>query len=156
MERTYETPAWLKAAEVKLVYKTTVKASERPTVKSSKHAYDIFLQHWDPGMLELCEQFKVMFLNRGNKVLGIFELATGGISTVVADPKLIFSAALKANACNILICHSHPSGALKPSTPDIELTKKLVAAGKFLDLNVLDHLIITTENYYSFADEGLL
>lgn len=86
-----------------------------------------------------------------------YELSTGGVSGTVADPKLVFVAALKVNASNIILCHNHPSGNLKPSKADEQLTLKLKEAGKNLNLPVIDHIIITADSgYYSFADEGLL
>lgn len=149
-------PEWARVAEVELVYKTKVKPSERPKILSSKDSYNLLLQCWDMDKIELQEQFKVMLLNRSNKVLGIYEVSSGGITGTVADPKLIFMAALKASACGIIISHNHPSGNLKPSRPDEELTKKIKEAGMLLDIKVLDHVIVTSEGYYSFADEGLL
>lgn len=95
-------------------------------------------------------------LNRAQRVLGIYELSTGGVTGTVADPKLVFIAALKANACNIILSHNHPSGNLKPSSADEQLTKKIATAGMYMDIKVADHVIITSEGYYSFADEGLL
>ena len=90
-------------------------------------------------------------------MLAIYELSTGGVTGTVADPKLVFAAALKVNACNIILCHNHPSGNVKPSTADEQLTQKIKEAGKYLDLPVVDHIIISGEDiYYSFADEGLL
>ena len=74
----------------------------------------------------------------------------------VADPKRIFKAALENNAARIVLCHNHPSGSLKPSAADIKLTEKLVAAGKQLDLGILDHIIISYKGFYSFADEGII
>jgi DNA repair protein RadC len=74
----------------------------------------------------------------------------------VADPRLIFMTALKVAACNLILCHNHPSGNLKPSEADIELTRKIVDAGRLLDIRVLDHVIVTAEGYYSFSDEGLI
>lgn len=149
-------PEWTRVAEVELVYKTKIKASERPKITSSRDSYNLLLQCWDMDKIELQEQFKVMLLNRSNKVLGIFEVSSGGITGTVADPKLIFMAALKASACGIIISHNHPSGNLKPSRPDEELTRKIKEAGRLLDIQVLDHVIVTSEAYYSFADEGLL
>jgi DNA repair protein RadC len=102
------------------------------------------------------EQFKVMLMNRANKVLGIFELSTGGVSGTVADPKIIFVAALKGGASGIIVAHNHPSGNLTASQSDIDLTRKLKEAGKFLEIQLLDHVIVTTEGYFSFADEGLI
>ncbi len=95
-------------------------------------------------------------MNRAQRVVGIYELSTGGVTGIVADPKLVFTAALKANACNIILSHNHPSGNLKPSRADEELTKKIATGGMYLDIIVLDHIIVTSEGYYSFADEGLL
>lgn len=143
-------------AEVELVYKSKVKASERPTIKSSRDAYDILKLSWDEGKIDLCEQFKVMLMNKANRVLGIFEVSSGGVTGTIADPKLIFMAALKTNACCLILAHNHPSGNLKPSRADEDLTKKIKNAGSFLDINVLDHIIITSEGYFSFGDEGLM
>ena len=102
------------------------------------------------------EQFKILLLNRANKVLGIYEVSTGGMSGTVADPKLIFATALKACASSIILSHNHPSGNLKPSNADLQLTQKVKEGGKLLDIEVYDHIILTTEGYYSFADEGQL
>ena len=115
-----------------------------------------FLENWDKDKLEFVEQFKILLLNRANKVLGIFEVSTGGVSGTVADPKLVFAAAIKANASAMILAHNHPSGQVKPSQADIDLTKKLVGGGKLLEIPVLDHIIVTGEECYSFADEGLL
>ncbi|MEZ4945070.1 MAG: JAB domain-containing protein [Cyclobacteriaceae bacterium] len=143
-------------AEIQLSYKSNVKASERPKISNSKDAYEVFLSSWDDSKIEFVEQFKVMLTNRANKVLGIFELSSGGVSGTVADPKLIFAAAIKANACGILLAHNHPSGSTQPSQSDIALTKKIKEGGKLLDVQLLDHVIVTLEGYYSFADEGLI
>ena len=143
-------------AEIQLSYKTKVKPSQRPKITSSKDAYDILLESWDEDKLEFIEQFKILLLNRASKVLGIYEASTGGVSGTVADPKLIFAAAIKANASAIILSHCHPSGNLKPSDADIKLTKKLKEGGQYLEISVLDHIIVTSEGYYSFADEGLM
>ncbi len=156
METAINSSAWMKVSEVELIYKSKVKASQRPKISQSADAYLLFLQHWDDNKLELQEQFKVMFLNRAHRVLGICEISTGGISGPVADPKLIFSAALKAVSSCSLVAHNHPSGNLVSSRQAEELTGKLKQAGQFLDLPVLDHLIITNEGFLSFADQGLL
>ena len=146
----------LEVAEIYLTYKSKVKPSLRPKVNASRDAYEILLKNWDGAKIELCEQFKVMLLNRANKAIGIFEVSSGSATGTVADPRLIFASALKANACGLIIAHNHPSGNLKPSQADIELTKKLREGGRVLEIPLLDHLIVTTEGYYSFADEGLL
>ena len=156
MEQTNKSELFNKVAEIELVYKTTVKPSERRKITTSKDVYDLFLESWDPNKIEFVEEFKVMLLNRSNKVLGICSFTTGGVSGTVADPKLVFIAALKANASNVMIAHNHPSGNLKPSKADEDLTLKIKEAGKFLDLPLLDHFIITKEVYFSFADEGII
>jgi DNA repair protein RadC len=97
-----------------------------------------------------------MILNRANYVMGLFNATSGTSTGTIADPKLIFVSAIKANACGIILAHNHPSGNLTASQADIALTNKLKEAGKFLEIQVLDHIIITSESYYSFADEGLL
>ncbi|MFZ5973775.1 MAG: JAB domain-containing protein [Bacteroidota bacterium] len=155
MENTKETRQY-QVAEIQLTYKSNVKPSQRPKINSSRDAHTVLQETWDQTKIELVEQFKVMLTNRANKVLGIFEVSTGGISGTVADPKLIFAAAIKAAASGIILSHNHPSGNLQPSQADIDLTRKIKEAGRFLEIQLLDHIIITTEGYYSFADEGLI
>jgi DNA repair protein RadC len=145
-----------KVSEIELIYKSKVKAIDRPTVRSSSDAYHLFLEHWDKNKIEYVEQFKAMFLNRANRVLAIYEVSSGGISETVADPKQIFTAALKINSSQVIICHNHPTSNLKPSKSDEHLTETIVQAGKFLKLPVIDHLIVSIDGYLSFADEGLL
>ena len=157
MESIFDVSTLYQVAEVQLIYKSKVKASNRPVINRAKDAYDVFMQTWDKNKIEFVEQFKILLLNKANKVLGLYEVSTGGISGTIADPKLIFMAALKTNCCSIIVCHNHPSGTLKPSRQDEELTQKIKQGGQFLDIKVLDHLIITgTEGYLSFADEGLI
>ena len=153
---TINTLALTQVAEIELIYKSKVKASERPKVTTSRDAYQLFKQNWDENKIEFIEQFKVMFLNRANKVLAIFEMSSGGVTGTIADPKLVFMAALKLNASNIILCHNHPSGSLKPSRADEELTLKIKEAAKYFDIKVLDHMIVSDAGYFSFADEGLL
>src|SRR3954447_6691765 len=125
METKVNASGLYKVAEVELIYKTKVKASERPQITTSKDAYNVLLQIWDENKIEFVEQFKVLFLNRANKVLGAFEVSSGGISGTVADPRVIFVAALKSNSSGIIISHNHPSQNLKPSRQDEELTQKI-------------------------------
>ena len=143
-------------SEIELVYRTSIKPSQRPQVSSSAAAYEILLAGWDPDKIEFVEQFKVLLLNRSNRVLGQYELSTGGTAGTVVDIRLIFAAALKANASGIILAHNHPSGNLAASQPDRDITSKVREAGKILEIPVLDHLIVTSEGYYSFADQGLL
>jgi DNA repair protein RadC len=156
METTLTAIEQYHVAEVELIYKTKVKASQRPQIRSSKDAYEILKQSWDENKIDLLEQFKIILLNRSNKVLGIYELSQGGITGTVADPRLIVAAALKANAVSLMLAHNHPSGGVKPSRQDEELTEKIKHGARFLDIQVLDHIILSNETYFSFADEGLL
>lgn len=156
MEKTAPKSNFSGVAEIKLTYRNRVKPSDRAQVTSSTDCYQVLKAGWDMGRIEFVEQFKVLLLNRANRVLGIYEVSTGGVAGTVADPKLIFVAALKACASGIVLCHNHPSGNLKPSAADLQLTKKLKQGGELLDIAVLDHIILTSERYYSLADEGLL
>src|SRR6266498_1017311 len=148
METTLTALEQYQVAEIELVYKSKVKASERPQVIHSKDVYEIFKQSWDENKIDFVEQFKIMLLNRSNRVLAIYEVSTGGITGTVADPRVIFTAALKANAVSIALAHNHPSGSPKPSRQDEALTEKIRNAGLFLDIKVIDHVIICVVAYY--------
>ncbi|WP_409415748.1 JAB domain-containing protein [Flavobacterium sp. PS2] len=147
---------WQTVSEIELIYKTKVKNSERPQIKSSKDAYKLALSAWDYNKIELFEQFKVLLMNQAQKGLGIYEISSGGITGTIVDLRLIFSAALKANATSLIMIHNHPSGNLTASEADKQITRKVKEAGRLLDITLLDSLIITSESYYSFADEGAL
>jgi len=149
-------PEWTRVAEVELVYKTTVRASERPKISSVKDCYELLKEYWNENTIEMQEEFKVLLLNRGNKVIGIYEASSGGITGSVADPRLILAAAIKSLAVSIILSHNHPSGNLKPSRADEELTQKIKMAACYHDIKLVDHIIITSEGYYSFAEEGVL
>ena len=123
-------------------------------VKSAKECYQLLLQTWDEYKIEFVEQFKVVLMNRAQRVLGIYELSTGGVTGTVAGPKLVFTAALKANACNIILSHNHPSGNFKPSMADEELTKKIVTAGMYLDIKVIDHIIVPVKGITALLMRG--
>jgi DNA repair protein RadC len=126
---------------------------EKPLIKTAKDAAQIL----QPILAdETIEQFYLLHLNRANRLLKTECISTGGVSGTVADAKVIFKKALDAGASSIVLCHNHPSGNLKPSDADIELTKKIVASGKLLDINVLDHLIVANTGWYSFQDEGMM
>ena len=102
------------------------------------------------------EVFAVIFLNRANKINHYEIISEGGITGTVADPRIILRKALENDAVNIILCHNHPSGNLKPSRQDEELTKKIKEASRFFDISVLDHIIVSNEGYFSFADEGIM
>ena len=122
-------------------------------VKSSRDGYNIMRRH----LMDLNhEEFWIMLISRSNKVLAKELVSKGGLNGTVADPKIIFHMALQHQASALIMVHNHPSGNLKPSREDLVLTKKIADAGRMLDINVLDHLIITDNGYFSFGDEGLL
>lgn len=137
--------------EIKVSYSSGNK--DKIKITNSEDTYNLFLSCWSKKIIELQEEFKVLLLNRNNQVLGIYPLSKGGVSSTVVDAKLVFSVALKCNASSIIIAHNHPSGNLKPSQSDLNLTKKLKQAGSYLDIDLVDHLIVTENGYYSFADE---
>ena len=128
-------------------------ALERKKITSSDSVFD-FLQ---PIMGELPhEEFWILYLNNSNKIIKSAQLSKGGITGTVVDVRLAFKEALQLGAVGIILAHNHPSGTLRPSHADIQLTKKLKTAGESLDIKVLDHLIITEKAYFSFADENML
>lgn len=125
-----------------------------PAIQSSRDAYNLMLPNWTD--IEYCESFYAILLNRGNKVLGVNKISFGGLSGTVVDPRKVFQVALKANAAGIILAHNHPSGNTTPSKSDLEITKKCINGGKFLDIQVFDHIIVTRGGYFSFADEGMI
>lgn len=102
------------------------------------------------------EIFAVVFLNRANKIIHFEIVSSGGITGTVADPRIILKKALEEEAVSLILCHNHPSGSLRPSRADEELTLKIKEASRFFDIKVLDHVIVSSEGYFSFADEGLI
>jgi len=144
----------IKIPEIKVSYSSGNK--KKLKVRNSNESFKILLNSWDKNTIELQEEFKILLLNRCNSVLGIYPMSKGGVSGTIIDAKLIFSVALKSNASNIIIAHNHPSGNLTPSEPDKRLTEKLQKASQYLDIILLDHLIISTDGFFSFSDNGLL
>jgi DNA repair protein RadC len=119
--------------------------------------YLLRIENWDLDSIEHIEEFKLLLMNRSNSVLGILQVSKGGLSGTVTDVRLIYQGAIKANASGIIVCHNHPSGNLNPSESDTKLTQKIKEAGMLMDIQLLDHLIIISDDkYYSFADNGLL
>ncbi len=126
---------------------------EKPKITSSKDAYDLL----KGDMMDLPnEEFWVLLLNRANRVTKKKRVSEGGVSGTVADPKIIYKMALEELASGIIVAHNHPSGNLQASQSDLDLTKKLKEAGKFLEIQLLDHIIIANQKYLSFADEGMM
>lgn len=141
-------------SEIKVSYTNPNKDSH--CITKSEDAYKVLLAHWNMDIIEFQEEVKVLLLNRANKVLGVYELSKGGVSQATVDIKIILSVALKCHASGLILAHNHPSENIKPSFVDLSITKKLRRACKHLDLTLLDHLIISKTEFYSFSDEGKL
>jgi len=140
--------------ELKVIYKTTAIAKTR--IVSSNNTAELLREIWDADLIEYVEQVCLLCLSRSNRVIAYNFLATGGTAGCVVDAKVIFQAALLSNASSIIISHNHPSGNLQPSTADFCLTTKLWKIGRELDIPLLDHVIMTKDNYHSMADNGEL
>jgi DNA repair protein RadC len=126
---------------------------QRVKVSSSRDTYEAIA----PFVADLAqEELWMLTLNQGNEITGRHRIGIGGMAGVLVDPKVVFRTALEANAMAIVLVHNHPSGRTQPSKADLDITRKLVAAGRSMDLPVLDHLIIGEQGYYSFADEGMM
>ena len=125
-------------------------------ISSSKDGYNVFREIFNADTIDWVEEAIVLCLNRANKVVGFYKLSVGGMSGTVMDPKIVFTVALNCGASSIIVAHNHPSGNLNPSDADVRITQKLKGAGELLDIQLLDHIIITDEGYYSFGDEGKL
>jgi DNA repair protein RadC len=146
----------MQVSEIQVSYLPKIKASDQPQITTSRDAFLIFLEHWNEHTIHLREEFKLLLLNRANRVLGLFPLSSGGTVCTVVDPRLVFAVALKTAASSIVVCHNHPSGSLKPSERDLTLSRRLKDGGQLLGIDVLDHLIICSDAYFSLLDEGLL
>jgi DNA repair protein RadC len=126
---------------------------ELPQIKCSRDVADIF----QPLLSDLShEEFWILFLNRSNRVINRMKLSQGGISGTVTDVRIVMKKAIEYLASGIIVCHNHPSGNLNPSESDSKITQKIKEAGNLMDIQLLDHLIISDKDYYSFADNGLI
>ena len=144
-----------KVAEIEISYRPAI--GRKPVVVSSLDAYTELIEFFPTNTIALQERVVVMYLNRANRVLGIYELSKGGMTCTVVDIRLILSVALKISAVGIILAHNHPSGNLQPSANDRDITNKIKEACKYFDIRLHDHLIVVPERtYYSFADEGSL
>ena len=146
-----------KVNEISIKYQGNFKISQAPKITSSASATELLFEAWNKDQIGLQECFKIMLLNNANKVKGIYEVSTGGITGTMVDLRIVFAVILKSLTTAVILAHNHPSGTLRPSEADKKLTEKIKNAGLLFDIKVLDHLIITPDgNYFSFADEGLL
>lgn len=153
-EQIYGVPKNLqRPPKVRMLY--AKKKGEHLKITDSKDAADIFRQLIG-SQITVKEHALMLLLNRANDVMGYFKIAEGGIAATIMDVRIIMSAALNVLATSIIVCHNHPSGSLKPSEPDKNITRNIKEAGKVMDISVLDHVIITTDGHFSFADEGII
>ncbi len=143
-----------KVAEVELTYKATTK--DKCKVMGAQDAYKALLPTYKEGTINYREYFKVLLLNNANKVLGYTLISEGGLTCTAVDIRIIMQAALLANATAIILAHNHPSGNLTPSHEDKKLTESIRKAAALLQIRLVDHIIMTDESYYSFAESGLL
>ena len=140
--------------EVELTYKPKFKSLHK--IVSSEDAYKYLLPTYKEGTIFYKEYFKVLFLNQANQVLGYTLISEGGITDTTVDVRIILQAALLTNSVALILAHNHPSGNLKPSRQDMDITKQVKEAARLMRISVIDHLILTNAGYYSFADEGEL
>lgn len=141
-------------SEMALTYRNRVPYNQRQKVITSHGAYEVLTNIFPADTIDYRETFIVLYLNKASQVLGYSVISEGGTASVAVDVKLIIQAALLANASAIIIAHNHPSGNLRPSIDDNRLTKRVEEAARLFDIKVLDHLIVTSESFYSFSDNG--
>jgi len=146
-----------KVNEIQISYKDKISTSKSMSIKSSTDAGKLLFDTWDKNTIGLQESFKVLLLNNSNKVKGVYQLSTGGLTGTLVDIRILFAVILKSLSVGIILAHNHPSGKLKASNADIQLTDKVKKAAHYFDVKVLDHLIlIPNGEFYSFADNGQL
>lgn len=140
--------------EIKPTYKRTNICVEK--INSSSKSVEILRKIFDENTIDFQENFFVLFLDRGNKIVNFCHLSKGGVSGTVVDVRHLLSNAINTNASSVILSHNHPSGQLHPSENDKSITRKIREALRFFDVSLLDHIIITNDSYFSFADEGVL
>ena len=143
-----------KVAEVELSYKNRVPYKERKKVQTSLDAYNLLINNHDDDTIDYKETFKVLYLNQASQVVGCFTLSQGGITSTCVDVRNILQGALLTNAVAMGLAHNHPSGNTRPSREDDKITNQVSKAGELLNIKVLDHIIFTREDFYSYGDEG--
>ena len=143
-----------KVAEVELSYRNRVPSKERKQVLDSYTAYKVLRDNYSDNTIDYRETFKVLYLNNACQVLGCCTVSEGGITATCADVRNILQSALLTNATSMILAHNHPSGCTRPSRLDDDLTKRIVEAARIMEIRVNDHIILTSEDYYSYNDEG--
>lgn len=145
----------LKVSEIEVSYRPAI--GRKPKIQCALDAYNELLSFYPTNTISLQEQFVCMYLNRANRVIGVYPVSLGGITGTVADIRLILSVALKTAATSIILSHNHPSGNLEPSVADKSLTAKIKEACNYFDISLIDHIILSAGNtYFSFKDENII
>jgi DNA repair protein RadC len=139
-----------------LSFDKKVKKSELFRITTPKDAYHVFKSVFNADTFYWKEEMIMICMSRANQVLGFYKVSSGGLNVTIADPKVIFTVALNCGASSIIIAHNHPSGQLNPSTPDKKITEVIKNAGRILDIDLFDHMILGDDSYYSFAENGTL
>ncbi len=146
-----------KVNEIQVRYKEKIPAQLWANVSCSRDAADLSFRSWNKDTIGLYESFKILLLNNSNRVKGIFELSKGGITGTLVDIRIVFAVILKSLSVGVILAHNHPSGKLKASASDRQLTQKIKTAAELFDIKLLDHIILAPNgSYFSFADEGIL
>jgi len=143
-------------SEINISYRPIQQNKRLGTIRRSSDAYKVLKELYNQDLINAREEFIILYLNQGGKVLGYFRAFAGGITSVSCDLRIILGVGLKSLATSIILSHNHPSGNLKPSSPDLNLTKRVSKGCKLMDIHLFDHLILSEEGYFSFADEGLI
>jgi len=146
----------MKAAEITVSYCPKTSPRDRIVITSSKSVFDLIETFWNMDKIHLREEFVALYLDRKNGIIGHYLDSVGSDVATIVSVKQILAVALKVNACGLILIHNHPSGQLRPSKCDIDLTNKINRAAKMFDIQLHDHLIVTDSNYSSFADDGRL
>lgn len=141
--------------EVEVVYKPRTSLKLSPKIRCSRDAF-LYIEEFFKSFVSHHEEVWMILLNSCMQIIGSSQVARGGLENAFVDVRIIYQTALMAHATSFVLVHNHPSGILHPSQPDEELTKKIAEAGKILDIKILDHLIISTDSYFSFVDEGMI
>ncbi|MGI6572390.1 MAG: JAB domain-containing protein [Fermentimonas sp.] len=142
----------MEASEIYIYYKN--KNPNTVQLTDSEKVYEFIIDRYDKSTIEIQENVKLILLNNANRVLGVYDVSKGGTNSSIIDVKLLLAVILKTAASSIILVHNHPSGNLTPSDADIKITKKLKEACRLMDINLLDHLVISNSGFYSLADNG--
>lgn len=145
-----------KIAKIKISYRNKIHPDNRIIVKDSKDAYHLLLKSWNKNYIQIVEEAKLLMLDKRNACLGVADLFRGGTASCIIDPKIVLATSLVSGASGIILAHNHPSGNLKPSKSDIDITRTISNGASIVGLRLLDHMIITPHGFYSMLDKGLL